>query len=280
MLTIADWRAGAVAAAAMLAAGQLAPPVLTNSAGEPLPFANAAEVVDYLRAAEISDVQELAEGTTRPLRVTLRHQGLEVFGIFRSVDERHRAARWASQRGEIFFRDRAVFEVAAYELSQLLGVRHVPPAVERTWQRRTGSLQLWLDDAFTEGTRIREGRFDPATARWNGQLALMNAFDALIGNIDRNRGNLLIDSRWRLWFIDHTRAFSGSAHLELEKLHAIEQTFWQALRSTSDAEITAAVERHLTSRELRALLERRRGIVAHFEQLIAKRGESEVVYGF
>ena len=32
-------------------------------------------------------------------------------------------------------------------------------------------------------------------------------FDQLIYNSDRNAGNLLIDGDWRIWMIDHTRAF-------------------------------------------------------------------------
>ena len=38
-------------------------------------------------------------------------------------------------------------------------------------------------------------------------MSLVRVFDQLIGNIDRNVGNLLITSDWRIWAIDHTRAF-------------------------------------------------------------------------
>ena len=36
---------------------------------------------------------------------------------------------------------------------------------------------------------------------------VVRLFDQLIFNTDRNLGNLLIDKSWRLWMIDHTRAF-------------------------------------------------------------------------
>jgi len=36
---------------------------------------------------------------------------------------------------------------------------------------------------------------------------VVRLFDQLIYNTDRNLGNLLIDKSWRLWMIDHTRAF-------------------------------------------------------------------------
>jgi hypothetical protein len=35
----------------------------------------------------------------------------------------------------------------------------------------------------------------------------MRVFDQLIYNTDRNTGNVLYDTGWRLWGIDHTRAF-------------------------------------------------------------------------
>ena len=35
----------------------------------------------------------------------------------------------------------------------------------------------------------------------------MRVFDELIANTDRNLGNMLIDRQWKLWLIDHSRAF-------------------------------------------------------------------------
>ncbi len=274
-----EWRLG-VALVAALAATQLAPPLLVGPDGELLPFTSEEHVLEFLRSAEISDPEELDVGVTRPIKVVLQLGAVRTHGIFRAVDERHARARWASQRGELFFRDRGLFECAAYELARLLGLDHIPPVIERRWERRTGSLQLWIEGTITEAERAQQGRFDPATARWNGQLGLMNVFDALIGNVDRNKGNLLIDSTWRLWFIDHTRAFSGSSQISLAALNAIERPLWQALQQAEDSQITATVERYLTARELRALLQRRRLLVAHFEQLIQDRGEARVVDSF
>ena len=38
-------------------------------------------------------------------------------------------------------------------------------------------------------------------------MQLVRLFDQLIYNIDRNIGNLMITNDWRIWAIDHTRAF-------------------------------------------------------------------------
>ena len=38
-------------------------------------------------------------------------------------------------------------------------------------------------------------------------MHVVRVFDELIQNVDRNMGNLLIDTGWRAWMIDHSRAF-------------------------------------------------------------------------
>ena len=39
------------------------------------------------------------------------------------------------------------------------------------------------------------------------QLQVVRVFDELIQNRDRNQGNILWTSDWKMWLIDHTRAF-------------------------------------------------------------------------
>ena len=52
---------------------------------------------------------------------------------------------------------------------------------------------------------------------------VVRLFDQLIYNTDRNLGNLLIDKDWRLWMIDHTRAFKTFTEPEepQEPRHAV-----------------------------------------------------------
>ena len=42
----------------------------------------------------------------------------------------------------------------------------------------------------------------------------MYFFDELISNVDRNLGNILYTKDWRLWLIDHTRAFRKNTALK------------------------------------------------------------------
>ena len=45
----------------------------------------------------------------------------------------------------------------------------------------------------------------------------VRVFDQLIYNTDRNLGNLVIDKQWRMWMIDHTRAFRIATSLKNDK---------------------------------------------------------------
>ena len=131
---------------------------------------------------------------------------------------------------------------------------------------------------MTEIERLEAGRSDPAVQRWNRQLNVMNVFDALIGNIDRNRGNILIDEYWRLWFIDHTRAFRGSSRLETDQLQSIERGFWEGLQGLTEDDVRERLGPYLTDRELNGLLQRAEKMVSHYRQRIRERGEAQVVY--
>jgi hypothetical protein len=109
----------------------------------------------------------------------------------------------------------------------------------------------------------------------------MHVFDNLINNIDRNMGNILFDPDWRVWLIDHSRAFIRDQKLpNPERVRRIEQHLWERLRSVSDEELEAAVEPYLAEPERAALLERRRLLVELIEQKIAQLGEDGVLFSW
>ena len=65
-----------------------------------------------------------------------------------------------------------------------------------------------------EGKRLKDKLQPPDTDLWNEQMQMVRVFDQLIYNVDRNMGNLLIGKTWRVWAIDHTRAFRYSKHAQ------------------------------------------------------------------
>ena len=60
---------------------------------------------------------------------------------------------------------------------------------------------------MTERERTAQRTYGPNQARTVEQFYTMYVFDELIRNQDRNQGNMLWTSDWKMWLIDHTRAF-------------------------------------------------------------------------
>ena len=146
------------------------------------------------------------QGLNRPLKLTLSKDGVEARAIFRTVDKKRSSARV----GRLLIRDyhdSYIYECAAYKLSRLLDIDNVPPCVLRTIDGQKGSLQLWIEQATTEFQNRYDVDGPRASERWPSVFDTMHVFDALIDNFDRHPGNVLVDSRDRVWFIDHTRSF-------------------------------------------------------------------------
>ena len=113
------------------------------------------------------------------------------------------------------------------------------------------------------------------------QVQTMYLFDDLIGNIDRNQGDIVIDSDWKLWMIDHSRSFGirfEPRHLNEREVFLCERGFWENLQALDEDQIRQRVGDTLTRQEIEAMLERRDLIVGHIQALIAKRTEDAVLY--
>ncbi len=162
----------------------------------------------------------------------------------------------------------------------MLGIGRVPPTVVRTVEGRRGSVQIWMYNTTPEDLMLEQGRLNPPdTVSWFKQKTVMWVFDALIANIDRNQGNLLIDADWNLWFIDQTRAFRETASLiDVEEITTCERGLWAAIQSTDDEAIKNRLEGYLTSNELKKLVLRRSRLIKHIEKKIKKHGEDMVLY--
>jgi len=178
-------------------------------------------------------------------------------------------------------RDYYLYEYAAYELSLLLGLDNVPPTTIRKVGRNEGSLQIWVEDAMTESLRRERGLRAPDMVRWMQQVQTMYLFDDLIGNVDRNQGDIVIDSDWKLWMIDHSRSFGTRftpRNLDVTKVVLCERSFWEGLQALDEDQIRERVGNTLTGPEIRAMLERRDLIVAYIQALIDQRTEEIVLY--
>ncbi len=177
------------------------------------------------------------------------------------------------------YRDAAVFEVAAYELSRILRINMVPPAVERVINETRGSLQAWIDGAMTEKVKFDEKLAPPRLAEWGRYRQVRDIFDTLVQNDDRNLGNTLIDSAWKLWLIDCTRCFYPLTRLQNpEKLVFMESHLWEALKTTPEKQVRDRLQAYLEKTEIDALMKRWEQLVKHYSTEIKSRGERLVLF--
>lgn len=95
-------------------------------------------------------------------------------------------------------------EVAAYRLSESMGLCCVPITILRDGPSGEGSLQLLIESNPDEHYfTIFEQRED-----LHDQFRAMCAFDIVANNTDRKSGHVLVDKNSHVWGIDHGVCFS------------------------------------------------------------------------
>ncbi len=252
-----------------------------DSDGRPLPFQDHASIRKALLSGRVLSREKIGRGVAGVEKVLLESGGVQFHAAFRMIDVRVRAeAAGGSRRGPKEYRDSAIFESAAYELSQLLGLNRVPPVVERTVGDEEGTLQIWLEGTKPEIVLIEEDRFHPPDVPYfNQQKEIMWVFDNLIANSDRNQGNLLFGSDWTLWLIDHSRAFRQSSRLRTpDRLNRCERRLWSALQDIEEETLRTRLDPYLERHEMSNLIRRKDKLIKHFQGLIDKHGEEKVLY--
>jgi len=249
--------------------------------GKRLPFKTNDEVLEFLRTAEVIESKKIGEGVTKPKRLLLEKSGLQMHAIFRDVHVYKQKINFEDGSTKMNFRDDAIFECAAFELSRLLGLHVVPPTVERKIGGVNGTLQAWIERAMMEKDRSKNGIQAPDPWRWAMQLGVMAIFDNLIYNEDRNQGNLLITEDWLVIFIDHTRAFRAHGMLlNTDGLRYCERYLFENMKALNRELLDERLGQWLTGSQIKSLLRRRDLLVRHIENLIAQHGEGEALFTF
>jgi hypothetical protein len=251
--------------------------------GEVLPFQNNEEVEEFLRTAEIVSQKRVGEGINNPYKVLLEKDGIQMYAVFRDVRIQRNKRKMNDGTTKYFFRDDARFECAAYELSKLLGLNTVPPAVERKIRGKQGTLQAWVENVTTQKA-LRETTDIPPSGgierwRWIMQRQNIYIFDNLIYNEDRNLGNILIEPDWKLWMIDHTRAFRRWKELvNPDKVQFAERSLWEKLQTLDETEVREKLKNFMNPAEMNGLIARTSLLVDHIQTLIDDRGQGAVLF--
>lgn len=261
----------------LVAAGCVA---LLHGAAADQPSLTNDEIRQFLLKGDVVRSRSLSKGVTGGLRLTLTDGRLTHDAALITVDERKTTMNFQKGGTELNFVDSYHYNIAAFGLAELLGLDDMMPVtVERAWQGRRGSLSWWIDAELDEGERLKRKISPPDPEAWNKQMYRMRVFARLVHDTDRNLGNVLITPEWKLWMIDFTRAFRLTRTLaKTADLPRCDRRLLDALRALKEADVKERTKPHLTQWEIEALFARRDAIVAHFDRLVAEKGEATVLY--
>lgn len=222
------------------------------------------EIEDYLRTAPIARMEKLPIGVTKPMRAYFEPGGMVESFAWKQLPPGPRRGFWESYKAEI----------AAYELDKLLGMHMVPPAVERRIDGELGAAVFWIADV--SGWDMDHPVKGPEP-EWSRQVSRMKLFDQLIANIDRNEGNLLYDSDWHLFLIDHSRAFTNRRDLKgMRQPEHIDKGLWDKIDTLTLGDLQKALSAWVARKELDAILVRRESMRQVIGRMVAQRGEANV----
>jgi len=237
------------------------------------------QITQFLLTAKVVKSEHTKKGITEPWRLTLTDGTLTHDASFQAIDE-HKPRMQLASGTELNFVDSYKYNIAAYQLAELLGLDDlVPVYVERKWKGDTGSLSWWLPVKMDEVERHKQKLTPPDPDAWNHQMYRVRVLDQLVYDNDPNLTNVLIGENWKIWRVDFTRAFRLSKDLRDPKdVEHCDRQLLEKLKTLDGNELAAKTKGYLTKDEVKAVMARRDKIVALLQKLIAEKGEKEVLY--
>lgn len=224
------------------------------------------------------------KGVTRPQLYTIVCSGQERRAVVKSLHESKLGlTRFEKGLWEVNFTDSYLYERAAYLLDRELGLNMVPVAVIREIRRGESAFVEFIDQASFErdSPHTPSGRERAELAR---EKAIMRLFDALIYNTDRNTQNLLVDDQnWRLYLIDHSRAFRQVSDLPeegwVQTRARLSSELYERLKSLEEAPLVELLAGVLSEAQVRTLLARRDKIIQKIDDDRDEFGDGVVFSG-
>jgi hypothetical protein len=241
---------------------------LVQAASGPKPDWTLAQQERFLRTARILSEAYAGKGINDSKKAVLTDGRRKHTAHIQFIDVAKPVFHGKDGSEEKDFKDTWKFNVAAYRLARLVGLaRMVPPSVQRTVDGKQASVTWWLDGiAMDERDRIAKSVRPPDVPAWNAQMDSIRVFDQLIYNMDRSQENLLIGSDWRVYMIDHTRAFRKWPKLrDPAAITKCSPELLRNLKALTRASVARELAPYLTDEEIDALMTRRGLIVEKLE---------------
>jgi len=249
----------------------------------PEEIATREKIENFLKTADIIKTEEIGEGVTNPWRLYLQIDGGELSGCWKNPQ--------GIQKGHL---EGWQYEIAAYRMDKLLGLNMIPPTVEREFEGKKGSFQLWITTKFSLLDIMEKGiplpDKNPEATVFNRGKYLTRAFDSLIANEDRTQQNIRYTEDWRTILIDHSRSFRSKKKYQRKLLYGkygskekqlfrqLPRTFVEKVSSLDFEKIKEAVGPYLTDEEINAVLARKKLLLEEIEEIIEEMGQDKVLY--
>ena len=245
-----------VLAASVLSAGQQTAPSPRTWIG------HEAQIEAQLRTATVVSLTDIGTGVTRPRSARISPSTPVESFTWKVLPPGRPNGFWESYKSEI----------AAYELDKLLGMRMVPPVVERSVDKEVGAAVMWvrgMKSVKQLGGKVPQG---PA---WGKALRKMQMFDNLIGNPDRNAGNILVGPPGELILIDHSRAFITDDNLK--NFERVDARLWDRMQAVTRDDLTRVLGAWIDDDAIDAMIKRRTRMVKEVDRLVKKNGRAHVI---
>ncbi len=209
-------------------------------------------------------------GRTEPWLVTLRDGELTYRAIFKYID-----IRWPKPAPDSY-----KYELAAYELSKLLGVQFVPPVVAREIEGRKGSLQIFLEDCISERDRLRQKLEPPDPAAFSDAKQDIKILENLTEDKCLDIKDMWVHMEsWRICRVDFSEAFFPTAELLPNcEFNRCSRRLYQGLLALDDQTMTSSLNAYLNTEEIEALAKRKNVIIEKIKKLIETKGEEAVLF--
>ncbi len=211
------------------------------------------EIEEFIKTADVASMKTTSVGVTHPSHAILAPGGPVTDIAWKPLKPGIYEGRFESYKSEI----------AAYELDKLLGLNMVPPTVEKRVKGDLGAAIFWVKGAQTfkelGGVPGQKGVKGPPAAHiayFLKDMTRAKMFDDLIGNVDPNLGNWLLDEEWNIILIDHSRALTGTKEL-YHQLLFFDPDLWEKMKALDVASLTAAIGTWVDKDGIKAVLQRR-----------------------
>jgi len=218
------------------------------------------DIEDYLRKAAVGTIVRGAQrGRTEPWTIILDDGRVVRRSVFKYVDRRRPSP----------LPDSYLYEIAAYELSKLLGLDIVPAVVERQIEGTKGSLQAFVENSVPEAARRQNGPEPPEPGKFGEALESVKIFALLVNDTCQNLEDTLVETgTWRVFRVDFSEAFGPSPELQPDcGPTSCPDGLCRKLVDLDDRVIGQKLAPYLNKDEIEALIRRKGRLIRLLEDL-------------